>query len=119
VTGRYDLTSRQLLLLPVFEGVAATSVNTTLGDTRLYAGELFHCDDPAVLLSAVQDDADKLLLEIHNPTAQARTVKLTAVAGFAPLTGLDLTVPVAPFSSEKRELTVAAGTLDYGVYRGE
>jgi len=119
IAGRYDLASRQLLLLPVVENVAGTSIDTRLGDTRLYIGELFHCDDSDVRLSAVQDGADKLLLEVHNPTGRQRTVRLTPAPGFAPLAGIDETIQLAPFSSEKRTLTTPAGSLDDGPYKGD
>ncbi len=119
VAGRYDLERKQLLILPVFEGVATTSVNTALGDTKLYIGELFHCDSKDVLMSCVQDGADKLLLEIHNPTDKALKAKLNAVAGFAPLAGLDKTVDVPAFSSVKLELPAAAGTLLDKPYEGD
>ncbi len=111
VAGRFDLTKKQLLILPVLDGNAITSVNTTSGDTNLYVGELFHCENDEILLSCVQDGADKLLLELHNPTDKAITAKLSAVPGFAPLAGLSKSVAVSAFSSVKVELPVAGGTL--------
>ena len=119
VVGRYDLDRRQLLILPLYGQAATTSVNTTLGDTRLYVGELFHCDNPDVQLSCVQDGADKLRLEIHNPTDKALTAKLSAVAGFAPLAGLDKTLVVPPCASVKLELPAAAGSLADKPYEGD
>ncbi|HEY3417292.1 MAG TPA: hypothetical protein VGM23_10460, partial [Armatimonadota bacterium] len=118
IAGRYDLASKQLLILPVLEGMAPTSINTTLGVTKLYIGELFHCSDPAVRLSAVQDGADTLQVEIHNPTDKAKTVTLTSVRGFAPLANLKETVQIAPYSSEKRTLRCAPGTVVYTPYSG-
>ncbi|MFA6293361.1 MAG: hypothetical protein WC637_16370, partial [Victivallales bacterium] len=119
VVGRYDREGKQLLILPVFEGVATTSVNTTLGDTKLYIGELFRCDNRDVLMSCVQDAADKLLLEIHNPTDKALKVKLSAVAGFAALAGLDKTVDLPACSSVKMELPAVPGTLVEKPYEGD
>lgn len=119
VACRYDLDRKQLLILPVFEGMAPTTVNTTTGDTRIYVGELFHCDDSAVVLSTVQDGEDKLLVEIHNPTDKPRKVELTAVPGFAPLNGLKQTVQVAPFSSEKVTLATSSKSLNNQPYQGD
>ncbi len=119
LAGRYDLDKKQLLILPVFENTATTSVNTTLGDTRLYVGELFHCDDTEVLLSCIQDGADKLQLEVHNPTDKPKTVKLTGIPGFAPLSALNQTLQVAPCSSVKLPLPAAVGLLDYAAYQGD
>jgi len=119
VAGRYDTDRKQLLILPVYEDTASTSINTTLGDTRLYIGELFHCNDNETILSCAQDGTDKLLLEVHNPTSSAKTVKLKAVPGFPPLTGLDKTVKIAPYSSVKLELPTPAGTLVNAAYQGD
>ena len=119
VAGRYDLDRKQLLILPVFEGTVTTSINTTRGDTRLAIGELFHCDDAEVMLSCVQDGADNLLLEVHNPTDKAKTVKLTGVPGFAPLSALKETVQVAPCSSVKSTLSATPGSLAYTFYDGD
>jgi len=119
VAGRYDLDKKQLLILPVFEYKATTSVNTTRGENKLYIGELFHCDNQDVRLSCVQDGTDKLLLELHNPTDKALTAKLTAVPGFAPLAGLNKAIDVPVFSSVKLELPVAAGSLVDKPYEGD
>ena len=119
IAGRYDPDRKQLLILPVYENTATTSINTTLGDTRLYVGELFHCDDDKVILSCVQDGADKFLLEVHNPTDGAKTVKLGAVPGFTPLAGLDKTVTVSPYSSVKLALQASTGTLIDAAYQGD
>ena len=119
VVGRYDLDKKQLLILPVLEGNATTSVNTTSGDTNLYIGELFHCDNNDVMLSCVQDGTDKLLLEIHNPTGKPQTAKLSASAGFAPLAGLDRTLDVPAFSSVKLELPAAAASITDKPYEGD
>lgn len=119
VTGRYDLERRQLLILPVFEGKAITSVNLARGDARLYLGELFHCDNQEVRLSCVQEGVDKVLLELHNPTDKALTAKLKAVSGFAPLAGLDKTLTVPPCASVKLELPTAAGSLVNEPYKGD
>jgi hypothetical protein len=119
IAGRYDIDRKQLLILPVYEKTAATSINTTLGDTKLYLGELFHCNDDQIVLSCVQDDADKLLLEVHNPTDNAKTVKLSAAPGFTPLAGLDKSITVAPCSSVKLTLPTPAGTLISAAYQGD
>jgi hypothetical protein len=119
IAGRYDLDRKQLLILPVFEKAAVTSVNTTLGDTRIHVGELFHCDNPDVLMSCVQDGADRLLLEIHNPGGTPQTANLTATRGFAPLAGLRRQVTVSPHSSVKLELPTLAGSLVYRMYEGD
>ena len=115
----YDKQRRQLLILPVLEGIATTSVNTTLGDTSLYIGELFHCDNTKVKLSCVQDGTDKLLLEVHNPTDKPQSVTLAAVPGFTPLAGLNKSLDLAPFSSTKLELPTPAGTLVNKSYLGD
>jgi hypothetical protein len=117
IAGRYDLQRKQLLILPVFEQTALTSVNTTVGNTNLYVGELFHCDDSHVVMSCVQDSADKLMLEIHNPTDAARTVKLTSVPGFAPLHGLDKLFELKAYTSTTCELTVSPDSLIQADYR--
>jgi hypothetical protein len=119
VAGRYDTERRQLLILPVLDGAATTSVNTTLGDTKLYIGELFHCDNQDLVLSCVQDGADKLLLEVHNPTDKDATVKLAAATGFTPLAGLDKTLSVPAASSVKLELPTAKGSLEDKPYEGD
>ncbi|HEY3396095.1 MAG TPA: hypothetical protein VGM19_00400 [Armatimonadota bacterium] len=119
VAGRYDLERRQLLILPVFEGSATTSVNTTRGDTRLYVGELFHCDNAEVRLSCVQAGADALGLEIHNPTATPQAVTLAAVAGFTPLAGLSETLTVPPFSSVNKTYPTAPDTVRATPYEGD
>jgi len=106
-------------MLPVYENTATTSINTTLGDTRLYIGELFHCSDDGIMLSCAQDGNDKLLLEVHNPENDAKTVSLSAVPGFAPLAGLDKTVTIPPCSSVKLTLPIAAGTIVDGEYKGD
>jgi hypothetical protein len=109
-----------MMLLSIFERNATTSVNTTLGATRVYLGELFHCDNPDIVLSCVQDGADHLLLDIHNPTDAPRRVTLTAVPGFTPLSGLKMTVNVPPCSSSSSKvLTVARDTLRATPYLGE
>ena len=119
IAGRYDLDRHQLLILPVLEGMAPTSINTTLGDTRLYTGELFHCSDTEVRLSAVQDGPDKLLVELHNPTDQPRTVQLSAVSGFPPLSNLSESIQLPPFTSVKRTLPTPSGSLVYTPYQGD
>jgi hypothetical protein len=119
VAGRYDVDKKQLHIVPFYEKTATTSINTTMGDTNLYIGELFHCNDDQVLLSCVQDGADKLLLEVHNPSDSAKTVKLSAVSGFPALSGLDKTINVAPCSSVKLTLPTPAGTLISAAYLGD
>jgi hypothetical protein len=119
VVGRYDRDRKQLLILPVFENSAVTSVNTTLGDTRLYIGELFRCDNTDARLSCVQDGADKLLLEVHNPMDKELTAKLSAASGFAPLAGLEKVVAVPACSSVKLELPAAKGSLEDKAYEGD
>jgi hypothetical protein len=119
VTGRYDLARKQLLILPVLEGKALTTVNLPRWENKLYIGELFHCDNPDVLVSCVQDGADKLLLEVHNPTDKALTAKLSAVAGFAALSGLDKTLSVPAYSSVKLELPATKGSLEEKPYEGD
>lgn len=119
VAGRYDPARKQLLILPVFEGTATTSINTTLGDTRLYIGELFHCDDDRVVLSAAQDGPDKLLLEVHNPGDAPRKVVLSPVPGFAVWKDLPRSLDVAPYSSVKLALESAPGALADAPYQGD
>ena len=119
VVGRYDPDRKQLLILPMYEHAAMTSVNTTLGDTNVYIGELFHCDNQDVQLSCVQDGADKLLLELHNPSDKAIAVKLSPVPGFSPLAGLDKTIPIPASTSVKIELPTPSGLLADKPYEGD
>lgn len=119
IVGRYDLDRKQLLILPVLEENVTTSVNTSRWKNRLYIGELFHCNNSNVLLSCVQNGADKLLLEIHNPTDKPQPVKLSTVPGFQPLAGLEKSMKVAPFTSTKLELPTPAGTLVNKPYMGD
>jgi hypothetical protein len=119
IAGRYDLDRKQLLILPVFENQAVSSINTTLGDTRIHIGELFHCDNPNVIMSCVQAAADLLLLEVHNPGDTPQTATLSATRGFPPLAGLNRQVTVPPHSSVKLELPAAAGSLVYSMYEGD
>ena len=119
VVGRYDLDRKQLLILPMYEHAAVTSVNTTFGDTKLYLGELFHCDDKEVLLSCVQEGADRLLVEIHNPTEKARKVKLSAAPGFPPLAGFGKTIDVPACNSIKLVVPSATGSLVDQPYMGD
>lgn len=119
IAGRYDPDRKQLLILPVYENTATTSINTTLGDTRLYIGELLHCSDDSILLSCVQDGADRFLLEVHNPGDSAKTIKLAAVPGFAPLAGLDKTLTIPSCSSIKLTLPAVAGSLVNAAYQSD
>ena len=119
VAGRYDPDHKQLLILPVYENTATTSINTTLGDTSLYVGELFHCDNDDVRLSCTQDGVDKLLVEIHNPSGNAKAVKLEAAPGFTPLASLDKSIDVPAYSSVKLELPTPAGALVDAGYKGD
>jgi len=119
IAGRYDLEDKQLLILPVFEGGANTSISTNRKDISLYVGELFHCDDSEVRLSATQDGEDKLLLETHNPTDKPRKVTLSSVEGFPPLKGLNETFEVPAYSSDKRTLQASKGSLDNSPYKAE
>lgn len=113
VYGRYDLDLKQLRLVPWYDGGVYTSIKPAKTANHLYVGEIFHCDDPAIILSAVQDGADNLLVEIHNPTDKARTVALSGVPGFAPLADLKESVTVGPFQSVKRAWKTPAGSLIY------
>ena len=100
-----------VLILPVFEGMSPTSIDTTVGDTRLYVGELVHSENPEARISAVQDGAGQMLVEIHNPTDKPMKCHLTGVNGYPPLAGVDCAVTVAPGSSEKRTLTCTPGSV--------
>ena len=119
IAGRYDLVHKQLMILPVYENTTTTSINTTLGDTSLYLGELFHCDDREVVLSCVQDGADDLLLEVHNSSETAKKIKLTAVPGFTPLGSLEKNIDVPAWSSVKLSLPTGAETLVSAPYFGD
>ncbi len=119
VTGRYDIERKQLMILPVLEGKATTSVNLNLGDTKLYMGELIRCDNADAQLSCVQDGVDKLLVEAHNPTEEPLTVRLSAAPGFKPLEGFDRVVALPPFSSEKIAIPTIRGTLVNEPYQGD
>jgi len=67
----------------------------------------------------VEDGADKLLLEVHNPTDKLRRVHVTAASGFTPLDGLDRTMEVPPCSSVKTDLAAKSGTLLNTPYEGD
>lgn len=116
---RYDLERKQALLLPVFEGLTATGVNTTRGPTRLYVGEALHVDNPALRLSLVPEGTG-FLLELHNPTAAPQRAILSAAPGFPPLAQYaGETLELAPGSSLKRTLPSAPGTLVATPYEGD
>jgi hypothetical protein len=56
---------------------------------------------------------------LYNPTDKLMTAKLTSVAGFAPLAGLDKTIDIPAFSSIKLELPAGPGTLLDKAYEGD
>ena len=111
--GRYDLDTKQLRFVPWYEGFVYTSIKPAKSASRLYVGEVFHCDDPALIFSGVQDGPDKLLVEIHNPTGKPRTVTISPAPGFAPLAGLKETITVGPYESVKRIWQTPTGSLSY------
>jgi len=111
--GRYDLDQKQLRFVPWYEGSVYTSIKPAKSASRLYVGEIFHCSDPSLIISAVQDGADKVLVEIHNPTDQPRTVTIKGAPGFAPLMGVNETLTVGAFDSVKRSWATAEGSLTY------
>ncbi len=119
VVGRYDLDTKQLLILAPFEGGLRSAVNTNLKATRLYLGELLHFDNPAIITGMVQDAADHLKLELHNPTDEPQRVTMTGRPGFPPLAGENRTFTLPPCSSEKVEFTLPPGSLDYTTYTGD
>ena len=119
VVGRYDRDRKQLLMLTPFEGGVRTAVNTTLGDTRLYVGELLHFEAPELVTSAVQDQADHLLVELHNPTDRELTCTVTGAPGFEPLQGLNRTVTIPAGESVRLELDTPPETLAFTPYAGD
>jgi hypothetical protein len=56
---------------------------------------------------------------LHNPTDKLMTAKLTSVAGFTALAGLDKTIDIPSFSCIKLELPAGPGTLLDKAYEGD
>lgn len=106
LVAQYDLDTKAVRMLGVLEGTATMAVETQLRPYRLYIGELLRWDNPEVKVGLVPDGIN-WRLEVHNPTAQAQKCHLRGIAGFAPLAPTDITVEVAPGTSEKRALTSA------------
>jgi len=100
-------------MIPWYDGAVYTSIKPARTANRLYVGELFHCSDPAVIVSAVQDGPDKLLVELNNPTDQPLTVSVNGVPGFAPLAALKETITIGAGQSVKRTWPSPAGSLIY------
>ena len=116
VTGQYDLQTKQVRMLPVFEGCVASRLEINERPRRLYVGELLRCDQTAARLSLVPDGAN-FLLEIHNPTREPLSCCVQGVAAFAPLADVSLTLTVAPGTSQKRLLTSRAGAVTIAPWR--
>ncbi len=119
VAGRYDLDRKQLLILAPFEGGVRTAINTKLGDTRLYVGELVRVSNPAIITSAVQDKADHVMIELHNPTDKPLDVKLDGLPAFAPLADWHGTITIPAGSSVKLGKNTPAGSLRFTPYEGD
>jgi hypothetical protein len=113
VYGRYDIDQKQLRIVPWYTGKVYTSIKPAKTANHLYVGEIFHCDDPDIITSAVQDGPDNLLVEINNPTDKSRAATISSAPGFAPLAGLKETINLGPGQSVKRTWKTSAGSLVY------
>jgi hypothetical protein len=110
VCGEYDLGTKRIRPLPVFEGSVTTSVQPSWAASHLYIGEWLTWNNAQARVSLVQD-GENFQLEAHNPTDKEITVTLTGAAGFAPLAKFAKTLTIAPHHSVKEAITSAAGSV--------
>jgi hypothetical protein len=110
IAGEYDLDTKRVRPLPVFEGTVTTSIDTALKLTRLYVGEWLAWDNPQVRVSLVTDGTG-FQVEAHNPTGTVQTCTFAGATGFAPLKDYRKTVTLAPYSSETEKIASAPGTV--------
>ena len=67
----------------------------------------------------MQDQADHLLVELHNPTDRELTCTVTGAPGFEPLQGLNRTVTIPAGESVRLELDTPPETLAFTPYAGD
>jgi len=108
--GEYDLDSKRIRPLPVFEGSVTTSVQPSWAASHLYIGEWLTWDNDQARISLVQD-GENFQLEAHNPTDKEMVVTLTGASGFAPLAQFARTLTIAPHQSVKESIASAAGSV--------
>ncbi len=105
LAGRYDLETQELTILPVLDGITATSVDTTRGASAFYLGEVIRCPNRALVFS-LAPIGDKLRLEIHNPTDRLIATSLSGSPHLPPFAALKAEVKVPARSSIKLDLSV-------------
>lgn len=110
VCGEYDLASKRIRPLPVFEGSVTTSVEPAWAASHLYIGEWLTWDRGEARVSLVQDGLD-FQLEAHNPTDRELTVMLAGAPGFAPLAQFAKTVTLAPHQSVTERLVAEPNSV--------
>jgi hypothetical protein len=110
VCGEYDLDSKRIRPLPVFEGTVTTSVQPSWAASHLYIGEWLTWDNNQARISFVQDGVN-FQLEAHNPTDESITVTLTGASGFVPLAEFAKTMTIPPHQSVSEPIASAPGTV--------
>jgi hypothetical protein len=110
VCGEYDLDSKRIRPLPVFEGTVTTSVQPSWAASNLYIGEWLTWDNDHARVSLVQD-RENFQLEAHNPTDESITVTLTGATGFAPLAEFAKAMTIPPHQSVRERIPSAPRTV--------
>lgn len=110
VCGEYDLGTKRIRPLPVFERSVTSSVQPSWAAANLYIGEWLTWDNDQARISLVQD-GENFQLEAHNPTDKEITVTLTGATGFAPLANFAKTVTIASHQSVREPITSAADSV--------
>jgi hypothetical protein len=110
VCGEYDLGTKRIRPLPVFEGSVTTSVQPSWAASNLYIGEWLTWDNGEARISLVQD-GENFQLEAHNPTDKEMSVTLTGAPGFTPLAKFAKTLKIPPHQSVKEAIASAAGSV--------
>lgn len=108
--GEYDLESKRIRPLPVFEASVTTSVQPAWAASHLYIGEWLTWDRNEARISLVQDGVN-FQLEAHNPTDQELTVRLAGAPGFAPLAEFTKTLTIPPHQSITEHIPTEPGSV--------
>jgi len=108
--GEYDLRTKRIRPLPVFEGSVTTSVQPSWAASHLYLGEWLSWDSDLARVSLVTDGVN-FQLEAHNPTDRELTCALTGAPGFVPLRDYRQQLVIPPHSSLKLKLTSSPDTV--------